>query len=1347
MQRWTLAQQDVISRSTSHFARPEFPTPKRREPRSPPSPFLRSTAPTLPTLAAFILSVLFLAPAGAIHVAPPAQQFHPAIATPVLTTSLSALSIPAGGSVYDTASFTGFANGTVSGGTVTYYLYLGSLTCSSSGGPPITVSTVTVSPLGAIPNSASQTFNSVGPDGWQAAYSGNVNNNPVQSPCEPMNVTVANTTIVTNLSASSITAGSSVHDSATLSGETPSASGTVTYVFYNNLNCTGNATTVSIVTVTAGHVPNSAPHTFNMVGGYGWRAIYSGDANNTGATSSCELLNVSLALPTITTTLSNNTVPAGGAVFDTATLSGATPNAGGTVTYVLFADGNCTGNYTVVSVVTVTGALVPNSASHTFPSAGKYSWEAIYSGDANNSGATSSCEFLNVTSTVRNPTITTTLHNSVIPVAGSVYDSAALTGAAPNAGGTVTYVLFSDGNCTGNSTVVSVVTVTGALVPNSASHFFGNVGSYSWEAIYSGDANDSGATSSCEVLTVTPRVSSITTTLSASSVLEGGSVHDSAALTGVTLNAGGTVTYYWSGTCPPSASHTVGTVTVTSAIVPNSPSVTLNFGIGYFYFYAVYSGDGNNAGAQSPCEQLLVTKANPQLTTTLSASKIPAGGSVHDTATLTGSTPSAGGTVTYYFFSNNQCGSAPATLVGTVTVTNAIVPPSPPHTFASTGQYNWYAVYSGDAGNNGTTSPCEHLNVTLASPRVVTTLGVQNPLVATRSLSSSYSCGDVYDPANDYVYAALPLIDEVGVYAPTSLLAIVNTLHVGTGPCAIAYDPVNGYVYVANQGSNSVSVIAGLSVIGTVPVGSFPYGGVGVDTVNGHVFVSNFNGGYGNTVSVISGLSVIATVSVGTGPDGMAFDPANGDMYVANSNSGTISVISGSTNTVVHTITIGSWADWVDAVAMDTANGDIYVAKQWDNSISVISGVTNTVIHTISVGLWPNSITYDPLNQNLYVPLTGNAVDVVSGISNTPVGSIPSYSFWGAYDSQDNYLVLTSSSPFSISEYYLGYQVNDTALLIGASSNPTGTVTYRFFVGNSCSGTPTTVSTVSITSALAPVSAAHRFPTEYYSWDAVYGGDANNNPATSPCEVWSPSPIGPPIPFPWQHIVSFAMFCPVNPLVTDPNGHEEGFQTNGSAVNGLPGSTLMGPNTEPTGMALPNATWGVYHLTLFGTNSASSGGSNFDLLVEAASANGTEVVNATYHGVTYPGASQTFVINVSATGVTISAGPVPKGRGGNSGYSSVELWAGGLGGLAVVAVLLAVMWRGRSRRSRDTGVGSSEKEASPSGKKVEATDQDHGKGDESGGGNEVPGPVPSSPKVNDPLRGVLAPSPNPTATR
>jgi hypothetical protein len=82
---------------------------------------------------------------------------------------------------------------------------------------------------------------------------------------------------------------------------------------------------------------------------------------------------------------------------------------------------------------------------------------------------------------------------------------------------------------------------------------------------------------------------------------------------------------------------------------------------------------------------------------------------VHDTATLTGASSNASGTVTYSLFTNGTC-TAPASTTQDVSVTNHIVPDSDTFTPTSPGSYSYQAVYSGNNGppqNLGATSPCE----------------------------------------------------------------------------------------------------------------------------------------------------------------------------------------------------------------------------------------------------------------------------------------------------------------------------------------------------------------------------------------------------------------------------------------------------------------------------------------------------------------------------------------------------------------------------------------------------------------------------------------------------------------
>lgn len=287
----------------------------------------------------------------------------------------------------------------------------------------------------------------------------------------------------------------------------------------------------------------------------------------------------------------------------------------------------------------------------------------------------------------------------------------------------MTYSYYTDNACTPGEVTVGSVTVTGGLVPDSLPIAFSTAGIYYWRADYSGDSNNAGTRGSCssEQLMVLPARPSITTDLSpASSITVGGTAHDTASLISATPDAGGTVaySYYTDGAC---TQHgvTVGSVTLTRGRVPDSLPVKFS-SAGTYYWQAVYSGDSNNHDETSSCwtEVLVVDRDAPTISTDPSASSIQAGTSVSDSATLADASASAGGTVTYTFYTDNGC-SQGAVSAGTVSVTGGVVPDSNSIAFHTEGTFYWQAVYSGDPNNMPATSRCQ------SEVRVVSPVGDQ----------------------------------------------------------------------------------------------------------------------------------------------------------------------------------------------------------------------------------------------------------------------------------------------------------------------------------------------------------------------------------------------------------------------------------------------------------------------------------------------------------------------------------------------------------------------------------------------------------------------------------------------
>jgi len=315
--------------------------------------------------------------------------------------------------------------------------------------------------------------------------------------CTYTNHTNFHPSITTTLSDTTIEVGGNVHDSATLTGASADAGGTVTYTVYTDSDCSQDAQSAGTVTVTNGVVPDSDPITFHQTGDYFWQAVYSGDDNNDLATSVCtsEHLLVFKKSPAIGTTLSASTIEVGETVHDSATLAGATADAGGTVTYTVYTDSDCSQGAQDAGTVTVTNGVVPDSNPITFNLAGDYYWQAVYSGDANNVGATSVCTSEHLVVTKRQPAMTTA--PSLIP-----NDDSTISGAF-NATGSITFDLFdpSDGTCSGTAAFTQTVTVNGngTYSTTNTSFVASALGTWRWQVSYSGDANNQPTTSACGV--------------------------------------------------------------------------------------------------------------------------------------------------------------------------------------------------------------------------------------------------------------------------------------------------------------------------------------------------------------------------------------------------------------------------------------------------------------------------------------------------------------------------------------------------------------------------------------------------------------------------------------------------------------------------------------------------------------------------------------------------------------------------------------------------------------------------------------------------------------------------------
>ena len=194
----------------------------------------------------------------------------------------------------------------------------------------------------------------------------------------------------------------------------------------------------------------------------------------------------------------------GDPVHDVATLSGATANAGGTITFKAWGPSvlpDCTGEPAFTVTVNVDGPSDYNSGDFTPDTAGSYYWIASYSGDVNNQPSTGTCGDEGETSAIAKatPKIVTTQDPASGSVGDTYKDHATLSDSIGQDGdGTITFNLFNNDSCTGeplHSETVSVDANGTFETPDGVT--LDTAGTYYWVATFSGDSNNQSATSGC----------------------------------------------------------------------------------------------------------------------------------------------------------------------------------------------------------------------------------------------------------------------------------------------------------------------------------------------------------------------------------------------------------------------------------------------------------------------------------------------------------------------------------------------------------------------------------------------------------------------------------------------------------------------------------------------------------------------------------------------------------------------------------------------------------------------------------------------------------------------------------
>ncbi len=388
------------------------------------------------------------------------------------------------------------------------------------------------------------TYATVGSHTITAPYSGDSNYSSAAGNSLTETVGPGTATDTVTSSANPSNPNHAVTYTATVTGGGTTPTGTVT--FKDGGVAIATCGTSGTVTLSSGVATCTV--TYTTAGSHSITAAYSGDSNYTAAAGNTVSQSVVLLTPTDTVTSAQNPTTIGHALTYTATVTGAGSTPTGTVT---FKDGGVAiAGCGTAGAVTLSAGVA--TCSVTYASAGSHTITAAYSGDSNYIAAAGNT----LTETVLS-TSSTTVAANYNPVAAnaSVTFTATVTGSGATPTGSVTFQ--SGGIAISGCGSSGTVTLSGGVATCTVS--FATAGSRSITAVYGGDSNYAGSTSSALSETVSADTNSVTQAAPSESGKSAKVV-----FSGTTTDANTVTVYYCTGTLSSCTSATAaGSVTIT----------------------------------------------------------------------------------------------------------------------------------------------------------------------------------------------------------------------------------------------------------------------------------------------------------------------------------------------------------------------------------------------------------------------------------------------------------------------------------------------------------------------------------------------------------------------------------------------------------------------------------------------------------------------------------------------------------------------------------------------------------------------------------------------------------------
>lgn len=212
-------------------------------------------------------------------------------------------------------------------------------------------------------------------------------------------------------------------------------------------------------------------------------------------------------------------------------------------------------------------------------------------------------------------------------------------------------------------------------------------------------------------------------------------------------------------------------------------------------------------------------------------------------------------------------------------------------------------------------------------------------------------------------------------------LAVLEIIPVGGNPTFVKINEKTNKIVVALHANDHVAVIDGNTDTFErySPSGGSGLWGLALNTNLNHVYVGTRNTG---TVQVLdanwsfslTGTQITPCGSTGSAPYAMEFNPVNNKLYIVcspfhNVNAVAIYQVTGTGGLVrLGMVNIGDGGeDGGGGVTVNTTTGNVFVTNSLSNTVSVISGTTDSVISTVPVTANPFGIGVDRVTGRVFV--------------------------------------------------------------------------------------------------------------------------------------------------------------------------------------------------------------------------------------------------------------------------------------------------------------------------------------------------------------------------------------------